>query len=111
MNLFDFIRIRREQPDPIKEIREHYRMVFSSYHGKAVLTHLLSELHFFDEVVEGNEVVLANFARRLLFFLGVWDSKNLEDQSLISAFLRIPLKDENGNAIDRPESKGDSMIE
>ena len=110
MNLIDFIKSRKDQPDPIKEVRESYRMVFSSYHGKAVLTHLLSELHFFDEVVEGNEVVLANFARRLLFFLGVWDSKNLEDQSLIEAFLRIPLKDYEGNPIDRPEGKGESMI-
>jgi hypothetical protein len=102
MNLFDFIKIHRDQPvDPIKEIRESYRRVFMNRDGQAVLTHILSELHFFDEVVEGNEVVLANFARRLLYFIGVWDSKNLEDQSLIQSFLRIPLKDEAGNPVER----------
>lgn len=109
MNIFDFIKLNREQPDPIKEIRESYRRVFSGYEGKAVLTHILSELHFFDEIIEGNEIVLANFARRLLYFLGVWDHKNLEDQSLIEAFLKIPLKNETGNPIDIDQ--GQSMIE
>ena len=98
MNLFDFFSMKREQPDPIDNIRKSYRRVFSSYEGQEVLTHILSELHFFDEIVDGNEVVLANFARRLLYFLGVWDHKNLNDQSLIEAFLKIPLKDEQGKA-------------
>ncbi len=107
MNLFDFFALKREDPDPIKEIRESYRTVFSGQEGKAVLTHLLSELHFFDEVVEGQELHLANFARRLLYFLGVWDHKNLNDQSLIEAFLKIPMKDEQG----KPVREGQSMIE
>ncbi len=107
MNLFDFFSLKREQPDPIKEIRESYRRVFAGQEGKAVLTHLLSELHFFDEVVDPGEIALSNFARRVLFFLGVWDHKNLNDQSLIEAFLKIPIKDEVGN----PVHEGQSMIE
>ena len=109
MNLFDFFSMKREQPDPIREIRESYRRVFSTRDGKAVLTHILSELHFFDEVVDPQEISLNNFARRLLFFIGVWDHKNLEDQSLIEAFLRIPLKNEEGNPV--TSAQGQSMID
>jgi hypothetical protein len=109
MNLFDYLKMRKPEKEPLKDIREAYRRVFSTHDGKMVLTHLLSQLHFFDEVVDSHEIALSNFSRRLLYFLGVWDSKNLNDQSLIEAFLRIPEKDEEGNMVDR-SIQGESLI-
>jgi len=62
-----------------KEIAELYRAVFGSDRGRQVLTHMLAELHFFDEAVGVEETVLSNYARHLLSILGVWRAVNAEE--------------------------------
>lgn len=47
--------------------RAKYRMVFASQIGQEVLLDLLTELGYFDEVVEDHDaLVLQNFAKRIL---------------------------------------------
>ena len=72
-----------------KEIQQKYRNVFSSPEGKEVLTHLLSLLHFFDEMVVEDDIVLRNFAYKLLGILGIWQSMNAS--RIVETFLRMPI--------------------
>jgi hypothetical protein len=60
-------------------LREDFFLTFSTPHGKRVLAHMLRELHWFDEVVEAEEVTLANYARRLLFNLGIVQDDQIEE--------------------------------
>lgn len=111
MNILEWLKAKREQPDAerrLSEIRDSYRRVFSGQAGREVLTHLLSELHFFDEVVTKEELALSNFARRLLYYVGPWDHRNLEDTSLVAALLSIPMKDDVGSL---RSDKGVNMIQ
>jgi len=60
-------------------LQQDYYLTFSSPHGKRVLSHMLSELHFFDELQDdGEEIVLASYARRVLGHIGIFRAENIE---------------------------------
>jgi hypothetical protein len=67
-----------EKPFP-DNIREDYRRTFDTDVGRRVLTHILTELHFFDEVISEEEVTLNNYARRILHHLGILRSDLILD--------------------------------
>jgi hypothetical protein len=71
----------------MRETQEAYRRVFSSADGRKVLTHMLTELHFFDEVVTDSELALSNYARRILYYLGVISAQSLERGTLIDSMM------------------------
>ena len=55
---------------PKEDLIAHYRTVFSSPHGRAVLTHMLYDLGVFQEITDGPEdVALKNYGTRLLMIL------------------------------------------
>lgn len=61
-----------------REIRDDYRTVFSSAKGRKVLQDILTELGFFDELVESPEnLVSQNNARMILKKCGVLTEGNL----------------------------------
>ena len=63
-------------PDMVKL---DYRSTFDTDVGRRVLTHMLTELHFFDEVVSEEEVTLSNYARRILNHLGILRGERIPD--------------------------------
>lgn len=63
-------------PDTVKL---DYRSTFDTDVGRRVLTHMLTELHFFDEVVSEEEVTLSNYARRILNHLGILRGERIPD--------------------------------
>lgn len=68
-----------------------YQKVFGTLEGREVLTHMLSELCFFDRMIESEaEVALSNYARLLLFRIGVWREGNVRD--LVDALLAMKIK-------------------
>jgi hypothetical protein len=109
MSIFDLF-LDKAPDDRMKNVRQAYRRVFLSRDGRVVLTHMLSELHFFDEVVGDQEIALSNYGRRILYNLGALDPKNLADQSMVDALLAIPLKDTGGVSV-RRNQEGRDMIE
>lgn len=71
-----------------------YQRVFQTPMGQEVLADLLTRMHFFDETVNDEEVVLQNFARRMLHVMGIWQAANAPQ--IVEDFLRLPLRlDEN----------------
>lgn len=70
---------------------EEYRSVFTSRTGRKVLTHMLAELHFFDEIqLTDEEIILSNYAKRLLNRIGIWKGLNVGE--IVNAFLDIKKK-------------------
>lgn len=88
MSVIDFPRKKKSDRDK----RILYRQVFASRQnpaGRAVLTDMLNELYFFSSHLENDEqVALNNFARKLLYNIGVWQERNVYD--ITEAFLGIP---------------------
>jgi len=71
-----------------QKMTEMYRATFDSGVGRNVLAHMLTELHFFDEIISSEEErALANYARKLLNRMGIWKAANVKE--IITAFLRI----------------------
>jgi len=64
------------EPD---RLAEAYFQTFAGPYGQIVLTHLMAELHVFDEVLNEDEVTLSNFGKRLLGFIGVINEDNMKD--------------------------------
>lgn len=73
-----------------KEIQQKYRNLFSTPEGKEVLAHMLTLLHFFDEMVRDEDIVLRNFANKILAILGVWQAMNAK--RIVDTFLRMPIE-------------------
>ena len=72
-----------------------YRNVFGTGQGQIVLANMLVDLHFFD-TVEGEEVVLQNYARQLLDKIGVWRGENVA--RIVAGLMTIPIQGgEDGN--------------
>lgn len=63
----------------------NYRAVFGDETGQRVLTHMLGELGFFNEIRTDNkdamfeEVILHNYAVKLLSRCGFWNEGNIQD--------------------------------
>lgn len=67
-----------------------YSNVFRSYEGKLVLTHMLTDMHFFDEILNEEERIMSNYAKKLLVRCGIWKGANVPD--LVNAFFKISKK-------------------
>lgn len=75
-----------------------YREVFSSESGRMVLAHMLVELHFFDEVdaaLVNEEVYLRNYARKLLYRIGIWREQNIKE--IVDKLFAVSLPKEGGD--------------
>lgn len=86
------------------KLRDKYRLMFSTPLGKEVLTDMLIRLHYFDEIStkpswrrwfrdKNEEVVLQNFAKRLMGILGVYDGRNA--LAITQALLALPVRQED----------------
>ena len=63
-----------------EDIKEAYKRVFKSHEGKLVLAHMLKDLYFFDEIIDNDEELFrANYARKLLSRIGVWEKLHPRD--------------------------------
>lgn len=79
--------------DPDRMLHDTYRSVFNTEVGRAVLTHILTELHFFDEIISTpEEIALSNYARTLLNRIGAWKGENVKD--IVDSLMTITLKRE-----------------
>jgi len=74
------------------ETTQLYREVFSTPKGKKVLTHMLCELGYFDEVPLDDKMAIAlqNYAKHLLCRLGIIRGDVLYDH--VSLLFRIPFQ-------------------
>ena len=87
----------------IDEMRHKYRAVFDNQMGREVLNHMLFELHFFnDELQHPYEIALHNYAKRLLWYIGIWDTEYVANPNMINKLMELPLipegkKDAEGN--------------
>ncbi len=75
-----------------KEVQQKYRNLFKTPEGEDVLSHLLTMLHYFDEIVNEDDRVLRNFAITLLDILGI--AEVMKPRKFVETFLRIPLTGE-----------------
>lgn len=76
VQLYESLTQKATEPD---RLAESYFRTFSSPYGQIVLTHLLAELHVFDEVLTEEEVALSNFGKKLLGYMGVINENNIKD--------------------------------
>lgn len=72
---------RKLLPDeePKDTIYQDYFLCFSTVPGKKVLSHLLTDLHFFDEVESDQEVIEQNIARRILHNVGAFHVEQIDN--------------------------------
>lgn len=80
---------KRLQPDeePDDSIYQDYFLTFSSMHGRRVMAHLLTDLHFFDEAETDQEVVEQNIARRILHNVGAFHAEQIDN--ITGMFIKI----------------------
>ena len=82
----------RLRPDekPDDSLYRDYYLTFSSPHGKRVIAHLLTDLHFFDEATTDQEVIERNIAVRILHNVGAFHADQID--SISSMFINIAEK-------------------
>ena len=74
--------------DPItNKVKQDYRATFDTDVGRRVLAHMLTELHFFDEVTSEEETALSNYAHRILYHLGVLHGNSIPE--LVTQLLTV----------------------
>jgi len=56
----------------LEEWKKRYHNLFSTAHGKAVLSDMLEELSFFNTVENEEDRIKSNYAKRLLYLCGGW---------------------------------------
>lgn len=83
-------------------MREDYYLTFCTPHGRRVFTKMLIDLHFFDGAVGKEEIALSNYARRLLFDMGVLTDANVDN--LVSAFVKFAESKQNEGGLKDEES-------
>lgn len=88
MNIKDLFKDERAEQE--REVRKAYNLLFNSVHGQKVLSHMLAELHFFDEITTEEERILSNYAKRLLSNIGTWQGMNVPE--VVKAMLRMPIE-------------------
>ena len=69
------------------DLEQMYQSTFRSKEGFATLLHLLSQLAFFRETETEEEVILNNFAKKLLRNLGCWDQG--KGAAILTNILRV----------------------
>lgn len=80
---------------PNKELMAHYRRVFSSGAGLAVLTHMLYDLGTFQEVSAGAEdIALKNYGNRLLKILAGGEPSQESIEDFAKRLMKQPLPKE-----------------
>lgn len=80
---------------PNKELIGHYRRVFSSGPGLAVLTHMLYDLGTFLEVTDGAEdIALKNYGNRLLKILAGGEPSQNSIEEFAKRLMKQPLPKE-----------------
>lgn len=91
--------------EKMKEIRQAYHNVFSNRQGRFVLLHMLEELGFFNETLNTEEeIVKANYARRLLWYCKLWPEsqyeqlRTIDELDFMEALFKIPIKEEKKDA-------------
>lgn len=62
----------KENSEEFSEWQTRYRNLFSTPQGKAVLMDMLGELNFFNYTNDERDMVLSNYAKRLLYLCGGW---------------------------------------
>ena len=80
-----------KKPDLDEEKRrvQDFRAVFGSEAGRRVLSFMLADMHFFDEILSTEEErVLQNYARRLLAYCGAWRGQNVP--RIVDALMGLP---------------------
>lgn len=69
--------LRRQHSKEVEDkLYRDFRAAFGGPQGHAVLMKILSDLYFFREDLEEEEVILQNYAKQLLGYLGVWQEGN-----------------------------------
>lgn len=68
-----------------------YRECFSTAAGKKVLAHLLADMGFFDDNVKPEEIILQNYARKILKNLGILHIENV--QGMVEKLFELPIKE------------------
>ena len=56
----------------VAQMELDYQAAFGTVQGRRVLNHLMAELGFFREPRNEEEIVLHNFAKRILRYMGIW---------------------------------------
>jgi hypothetical protein len=66
--------------------------VFTTHEGRVVLKHILTELGLFDIVQDTEaERARADYAKRLLFILGIWKPESIS--GVVDALLNLSIKE------------------
>ncbi len=73
-----------EQMDSIKQ----YRRVFNTPDGRQVLADMLGDLHYHDTIPNQGDAVLHNYAKTLLYKLGILQDHN--EVAIVEAFFDLP---------------------
>jgi hypothetical protein len=78
-----------DEPESVddKRRREDYHQTFSTPTGQKVLVDMLFDLHFFDGTATDEETALANYARQLLYKIGVLREENLNE--IVKRFIEV----------------------
>jgi hypothetical protein len=75
--LKDYVRGKKDEVDD--QMENDFFLTFSSVHGRRVLAHMLRELHVFDEVIDDQEVIMQNYGKRILGYMGIIKDEQVED--------------------------------
>ena len=90
--------LEKDEQKAIIELRQHYRLCFSSPSGKVVLKHMLYEMRLFNDDIEVDDHdsrVLRNYASTLIERLGCADDTDATLEAIINAILELPIKINN----------------
>jgi len=76
------------------QLRIDYRTCFSGGSGKMVLTDLLMESGFFDDDLKTTEeLAVENFVKKILHKMGVYDKKDLNQQTrFVDKIFELPVE-------------------
>jgi hypothetical protein len=82
---------------PDKGLIRNYRTVFSTEHGKEVLSHILFDLGVFEQVSDGAEdVALKNYGNRLLQILSGGEPTKDNVQRFAMSLMKQPINLKEG---------------